>query len=192
MYIYKYIYIYIDLLARTEEFNSGMKFFAVALVRATLPVLRHRHAKVRLAALCCVTACMVVPDRGKMKGSGTEAISDLVGFREENVLQVSAFYKSDVQINYLAELVDDNSSVVREHVVLMLREFMTEMGDRYDHQTRLLPYLLDLITDDNVNIATSALEVLSKCGRQYEEEHANDIIEKRQYGIDGDHRYIYI
>jgi hypothetical protein len=47
-------------------------------------------------------------------------------------MQVSAFYKSDVQINYLAELVDDNSSVVREHVVFMLREFMTEMGDRYD------------------------------------------------------------
>ena len=36
----------IELLARTEEFNSGMKFFAVALVRATLPALRHRHAKV--------------------------------------------------------------------------------------------------------------------------------------------------
>lgn len=38
-------------------------------------------------------------------GSGTEAITDLVGFREENVLQVAAFYKSDVQINYLAELI---------------------------------------------------------------------------------------
>lgn len=45
-----------------------MKFFAVALVRATLPVLRHRHAKVRLAAVQCVTACMQVPDRGKIKG----------------------------------------------------------------------------------------------------------------------------
>ena len=36
----------LELLARTDEFNSGMKFFAVALVRAALPVLRHRHAKV--------------------------------------------------------------------------------------------------------------------------------------------------
>ena len=36
----------LELLARTEEFNSGMKFFAVALVRVTLPALRHRHAKV--------------------------------------------------------------------------------------------------------------------------------------------------
>lgn len=64
----------LEVLARTEEFNSGMKFFAVALVRATLPVLRHRHAKVRLAAVRCVNSCIVVPDRAKVKGSGTDAI----------------------------------------------------------------------------------------------------------------------
>lgn len=51
-----------------------MKFFAVALVRATLPVLRHRHAKVRLVAVRCLAACMVVPDKAKIKGSGTDAI----------------------------------------------------------------------------------------------------------------------
>ena len=34
----------------------------------------------------------------------------------------------------------------------------------------------------------SALNCLRKCGQQYEEEHADDIIEKRQYGIDGDDR----
>jgi hypothetical protein len=51
-----------------------MKFFAVALVRATLPVLRHRHAKVRLVAVKCLAACMVVQDKAKMKGSGTDAI----------------------------------------------------------------------------------------------------------------------
>ena len=61
---------------------------------------------------------------------------DLVGFREENVLQVSGFYKADVQVNYLAELMSDKSMAVKEQVVQMLREFMTEMGDRYDHQTR--------------------------------------------------------
>jgi hypothetical protein len=77
-----------------------------------------------------------------------------VGFREENVLQVAAFYKADVQINYLAELMGDNSVVVRENVVHMLREFMTEMGDRYDHQTRLLPYLLDLMTDNSDSVSS--------------------------------------
>jgi hypothetical protein len=68
--------------------------------------------------------------------SHTHLQADLVGFREENVLQVSAFYRADVQINYLAELVSDSSVLVKERVVQMLGEFMTEMGDRYDHQTR--------------------------------------------------------
>ena len=70
--------------------------------------------------------------------------ADLVGFREENVLQVSSYYRADVQVNYLAELVTDSSVRVKESVVELLREFMTVMGDRYDHQTRyiMLRYVL--------------------------------------------------
>lgn len=46
-----------------------------------------------------------VPDRAKVKGAGTAAIVDLVGFREDNVLPVAAFYgKGDTTINYLAEV----------------------------------------------------------------------------------------
>ena len=103
---------------------------------------------------------------------------DLVGFREENVLPIAAFYKSEVQINYLAELITDNSVLVKEAVVKMLGEFMTEMGDRYDHQQRLLPYLLDLIADDSLSVSSMSLAVLRRCGQQYEDEHPNDIIEK--------------
>ena len=68
--------------------------------------------------------------------------SDLVGFREENVLQVSGFYRADVQFNYLAELMTDKSMAVKEEIVQMLLELMTEIGDRYDHQTRLLIHFL--------------------------------------------------
>ncbi len=66
-------------------------------------MLRHRHAKVRVSALQALTKVMSVPDRAKQKGAGTEAIVDLVGFREENVLSVAAFYTSDVSINYLGK-----------------------------------------------------------------------------------------
>lgn len=46
-----------------------------------------------------------VPDRPKVKGAGTAAIADLVGFREDNVLPVAAFYgRGDTTINYLAEV----------------------------------------------------------------------------------------
>ena len=103
--------------------------------------------------------------------------------------QVAAFYKTDVSVNYLAEITSDASSVVRERVAIMLAAFLTELEDRYDHQTRLLPYLLDMLGDENANIQRIAVECLTRCGQQYEEEHQDEIIERRQYGIDGDDRF---
>lgn len=178
----------LEFMTTVDEFNTGLKFFAVGLVRAILPVLRHKHAKVRAAGLCALKTCIAVPDRAKLKGSGTEAIPDLVGFREENVLNVASFYKADVQINHLAELVQDKSILVREKIVEMLTVLLTEIGDRYDHQTRLVPYLLDLLTDEADTVAGAAMKCLQICGKQYEEEHNDEIIERRQYGVDGDHR----
>jgi len=178
----------LEFMAGVDDFNTGLKFFAVGLVRAILPVLRHKHAKVRVAALGALRACISVPDRAKLRGSGTEAIPDLVGFREENVLNVAAFYKTDVQINYMAELVQDKSAQVKEKLAELLRVLLTEIGDRYDHQTRLLPYLLDLLTDETSSVADAAMKCLQICGKQYEEEHNDEIIERRQYGVDGDHR----
>ena len=72
-----------------------------------------------------------------------------IWFREENTLSVAGFYKSDVSINYLAELVSDSNQGVRVAVAQMLHVFMTAMNDKHEHYTRLLPYLLDLLTDDN-------------------------------------------
>lgn len=47
----------------------------------------------------------MVPDRAKVKGAGTSAIVDLVGFREDNVLPIAAFYgRGDTTVNYLAEV----------------------------------------------------------------------------------------
>lgn len=178
----------LESLALSAEYEPGMKFFSVALVRAILPVLRHRHAKVRAAAVSAVRACMIVPDRSKRKAAGSEAIADLVGFREENVLQIVAFYKPDVQFNYLAELVTDKSTTVREKLVDLLFSLLTEIGDRYDHQTRLLPYLLDLLSDEAESVAKTSLACLQLCGKQYEDEHPDEIIERRQYGVDGDNR----
>ena len=157
----------LEILAQVDDFEQGMKFFAVGLVRSILPVLRHRLAKVRVAGIAAMHACMVVKDRAKQKASGSEAISDLVGFREDNVLPIASFYKSEVQINHLAELVIDKSLPVREELVKFLYALLTEIGDRYDHHTRLLPYVLDLMTDENEGVANSALATLQKCGKSF-------------------------
>ena len=72
----------LETLAKVQDFEMGMKFFSVGLVRSILPVLRHRQAKVRVAAVTAVHHCMVVQDRAKRKAAGSEAITELVGFRE--------------------------------------------------------------------------------------------------------------
>lgn len=169
-----------ETLACIPDYELGLKYYAVAICRAILPVLRHRHAKVRAAAVAALHYVMIVPDRAKRKGSGTDAIQDLVGFREENILPIAAFYKDDVQVNYLAELVGDKSPQVREKLVEFLNSLLTVIDDRYDHQTRLLPYLLDLMTDELDSIADNAYRCLQVCGKQYEEEHTDEILEKRQ------------
>lgn len=59
----------------------------------------------RLAAVHALWMTVKVPDRAKVKGAGTSAIVDLVGFREDNVLPVAAFYgRGDTTVNYLAEV----------------------------------------------------------------------------------------
>lgn len=81
-----------------------MKLYAVGLVRAILPLLHHRIAKVRVAAIDAIRDLVKVPDRGKRKGAGTDVIVELVGFRAENILPISAFYRADVSFNYLAQV----------------------------------------------------------------------------------------
>ncbi len=59
----------------------------------------------RLAAIQALRVTVKVPDRAKVKGAGTSAIVDLVGFREDNVLPVAAFFgRGTTTINYLAEV----------------------------------------------------------------------------------------
>jgi hypothetical protein len=172
-----------------KDFELGVKYYAVAIVRAVLPILRHRHARIRACAVTCITAYFLAPDKAKCKGAGTDAIVDLIGFHEENVLSVAAFYKPQVQVNYLAELVMDNTSQVREATVKMLDQLLSLLPDRYDHTSRLLPYLLDFLTDDNIDeVVTIAMNCLVKCGKIYEDEHQEEILDRRQYGVDGDHR----
>jgi hypothetical protein len=47
-----------------------MKFYSVALVRALLPLLRHRLARVRIAGIDAIRDVVKVPNRDKRKGAG--------------------------------------------------------------------------------------------------------------------------
>ena len=174
----------------SQELAPIARFFAVGIARALFPVLRHRHAKVRLAALRAAGAAVAVPYPEKCRGGGTEAIEDLIGFRADNVLPIGAFYNADaaLTVNYLAELCEDESAAVRGALAEVLRDWMTTLPDRYDHWPRLVPYVLTLLSDDADAVAAVALDAVSRCGAEYEKEHPDKIIERRQFGVDGDAR----
>ena len=64
-----------------QELNQGFILYATALARAGLPVLRHRHAKVRFAGVEFVRSAIAVPYKAKWRGAGTDAIVDLIGYQ---------------------------------------------------------------------------------------------------------------
>ena len=108
------------------------------------------------------------------------------------VLPIAAFYdpQSSVSVNTLAELASHKNHRVRLRCCKMLSYFLIYLPDRYDHQQRLLPYVLSFIHDDS-NVGMSevqeeALQCIEKCGLQYEDEHPDEVIERRQFGVDGE------
>lgn len=92
-----------------------------------------------------------------------------------------------MSVNTLAELASHKNPRVRARCCEMLSSFLLFLPDRYDHQQRLLPYTLSLINDESPMIQHAALECIEKCGFQYEQEHPDDVVERIQLGVDGDH-----
>ena len=178
----------LTVLARSPALNQGMIYYALPLARAALPVLRHRHARVRAAAVQLVRAACAVPYKAKCRGAGTDAIVDLIGYTAEDTIPVTAFYGGHTTINYLAELTVDPVQSVRYETAAMLAEFITTLPDRYDHRTRIVAYVLNALNDKDPAVVAVAMEALAVAGAEFERENPDDVIERRQYGVDGDRR----
>eukprot|EP00949_MAST-11_sp_MAST-11-sp1_P001598 g1598.t1 len=168
-----------------ERVPPGMKMFAVGLIRMLVPGLYHRHTKVRLAALETVSALVTCPDEAKRKGAGTAAIVDLLGHRDANVIPIAAFYYGEARVNAFAKLVVDGSIAVRMKFTEMLGEWMHDLPDRYDHHGRLVPYMLSMVSDECNEVATVAMQWMERMGKQWEQEHDDDVRNRVQYGVDG-------
>lgn len=81
-------------LLRVPRWEQAAKYFATGLARTSILNCRHRNTRVVIAAIDLFEASVCVPDKAKVKGSGTSAIADLVGFREENVSTCRRFHCS--------------------------------------------------------------------------------------------------
>ncbi|GLE04788.1 hypothetical protein PINS_up013767 [Pythium insidiosum] len=164
---------------------SVLKHFTVAFVRTVKPLLHHRLARVRLAALDCIQWLVVCPNVDKCRGSGTDAIVDLLGHRDENVIPIAAFYTAEVRLNSFAKLDQDANPQVRRAFYAMIQHWMVHLPDRYDHESRLMPYLLSAVTDELEETSRDARATLAVLGRMYEAEQGEEILEMKQYGLDG-------
>ena len=128
-----------------EKATPLLLHFSTNLGRACLTALVHKHAKVRLAgllALCKTLYC------GAYKYS-YEVFEALIGFRDPNVVPIKDFYEPTTKINYFARLISDGSPNVREHFYRVLGEWLTRLPDKFDHEGRLVPYLLTGLFDDS-------------------------------------------
>lgn len=172
----------------SDNLVSVIKHFSIALVRSLAPkLLLHRLSRVRIAGIGAIRALVTCPDAAKCKGSGTEAIVDLLGYCDENVIPVAAFYgaaASSVQINYFAKLGQDRNPRVRVVFLEMVSDLMLNLPDRYDHESRLLPYLLNGLGDDLPEMTELAMSTLRELGDRFEREQGEEVLEIKQYGVD--------
>ncbi|CAK4608439.1 unnamed protein product [Aphanomyces euteiches] len=164
---------------------SVIKHFAVALVRASKHLLEHRLSKVRVAAMLCIRTVVMVPNVDKCKGAGTEAIVDLLAHQDENVIPVAAFYSAEVKVNLFAKLDQDANVVVRQTFFDTVMIWLTDLPDRYDYESRLMPYLLSAVADECPLISAKAIETIDRLGKRHAVEHPDDVIERTQYAVDG-------
>ena len=131
------------------------------------PNLTHRRAKVRVATLEAM--------RPLIHCGAHETILDLVAFKHPNLVPIKAFYGEDRKVNYFGKLATDDNAQTRLAFVETLRDWMTTLVERTDHESRLLPYVLSAMSDENDRVATEAARLLEDLGAQYEREHEKEL-----------------
>lgn len=76
----------------------------------------------------------------------------MTGFRDPNSVPVKAFYEAWNLVNYLATLITDPKTSVREMFIRCVGDWLTILPDRWDHHARLVPYLLSGLFDESEDI----------------------------------------
>lgn len=85
-----------------------------------------------------------------------------------------------VSRNYLAVLAADTSPSVRACFLRMLADWMSSLFDRWDHESRLLPYLLNGLCDTVPDIRREAHACMERLGAVHEDEKDNNDRDKQE------------
>jgi hypothetical protein len=137
------------------------------LLAAAAPSVIHRLATVRLAGLDAADALV--------RHGGAEVIREMAAFRESNVIDVRAFFQGETRFNLLALLVQDENARVRHRFFTVLAGWLTELRERGDYETLLMPYLLSGLADASAEVRELARDTLEALGVEHEREHAEEL-----------------
>eukprot|EP00913_Durusdinium_trenchii_P003937 g3646.t1 len=161
--------------------------FALPLARSLTSCLTHNHAKLRIAGLRAVTACLWC---GIWKHN-FEIFQVLMAWQDPNKVPIKAFYEGVTNVNYMSTLSFDRHPAVRRFWFETLAYWMLRCVDKVDLEPYIAPYLLTGLCDENEESSSRAeriaLEVfwlIEKIGEAYEAEHEEDLRKTKQYGFD--------
>lgn len=175
---------------RVEETRAGNenRHRYEDLIKSLKGTIKHKHASVRQVAVSSLGALLMCGDKNM------NAVEDLVAWHQPNVIPIWQFFSGgvyedgqlvrpdqrEVQHNYLAILGTDKSPQVREAFLHMLVDWMTRLTDRWDHEMRLLPYLINGLTDDVPKMRDVAFEAMERLGATHESEKDNNERDKQE------------
>ena len=153
----------------------GAKLWMVSkiMLAGYAPVLSHRRQQVRVSAIRAISALVF--------NGAHESLLDLCSFRDPNVVPVRAFFGDDIKVNYMGKLITDSCANVRRELVKYVGSWLLELPERRDHESRLLPYLLSGLIDEDDRVRRGALETLEKLGDLYIKDNAEDLKDKLYY-----------
>ncbi|CAE7268083.1 Dnaaf5, partial [Symbiodinium pilosum] len=154
--------------------------FALPLARSLTSCLTHNHAKLRIAGLRAITACLWC---GVWKHN-FEIFEVLMAWQDPNKVPIKAFYEGVTNVNYMSTLSFDRHPAVRRFWFETLAYWMLRCVDKVDLEPYIAPYLLTGLCDENEEIALEVFWLIERIGEAYEEEHEEDLRKTKQYGFD--------
>jgi hypothetical protein len=155
-------------------------FFNSILSRAIYYPLTHKQSKMRLAALECLDVLMYCSPYKK----NVEIMEQLIGFRDPNLVPIKDFYEPSTKLNYMALLISDPSNQVVKKFFEVITNWLIKLEDRFDHEARLIPYVLSGLFCSNEEISLYVSQRMEEIGKQYEIDNEKEIREERQFAID--------
>ena len=161
-----------------DRHQNMLLHFTEPVARSILSCLVHQHARIRMGALRALTHVLAC---GLYKYNG-EIIQMLAGWRDPNIVPIKALYETTTVRNYFAELLADQSPMVRMLFFDTVARWLHEFKDKADYETWIFPYLLSGLFDSFRPIQQLVFRLLEILGRQYEATHEKDLRNIKQLG----------